>query len=76
MSRACSLGVFGTQLGTAAGFLVPPVVVKNHEDVRKIGDDLSILTYGTGIFASVVAFAVVICKNFIFQTIFQELYAK
>lgn len=43
VSTACSIGVFGNQLGMAAGFLLPPIFVKNHDDVEEIGSDLSLM---------------------------------
>lgn len=65
MSTACALGVFGTQLGAAAGFLLPSTFVRDHEDVQLIGNDLSRLTYGTAILASMSALGVVLCKIYI-----------
>ncbi|XP_044259324.1 uncharacterized MFS-type transporter C09D4.1-like isoform X2 [Tribolium madens] len=46
VSLACALGVFGTQLGQAVGFVVPPIVVKYGEDVDRIGRDLGSLVKG------------------------------
>ncbi|XP_069694736.1 choline/ethanolamine transporter flvcr2b-like [Periplaneta americana] len=43
VSTACSIGVFGNQVGVAAGFLMPPFFVKNHDNVDDIGSDLSVL---------------------------------
>ncbi|KAK9692558.1 Major Facilitator Superfamily [Popillia japonica] len=48
VSTACSLGVFGTQLGTALSFMVSPLVVRNHDNIEDIGRDLSYLFYGVG----------------------------
>lgn len=44
MSTACAIGIFGSQLGIALGFILPPLLVKNHSDVNRIGDDLHFLT--------------------------------
>lgn len=33
------------QLGIALGFLIPPRIVKDHEDVEQIGEDLRLLFY-------------------------------
>ncbi|XP_067945950.1 heme transporter FLVCR2-like isoform X2 [Watersipora subatra] len=46
VSTATSLGVFGNQLGTAVGFVLPPYVVKVHEDLSITGRSLSYLFYG------------------------------
>ncbi|KAL1430051.1 hypothetical protein MTO96_015532 [Rhipicephalus appendiculatus] len=58
VSRACSFGVFGNQLGIALGFLVPPQVVTGSPDttegLEEIGRGLTILCYGVAIFSSVV----------------------
>ncbi|XP_021928685.1 feline leukemia virus subgroup C receptor-related protein 2-like isoform X3 [Zootermopsis nevadensis] len=53
VSTACALGVFGNQVGVALGFLIPPAVVGNHEDVKDIGHDLKILYYGMAVAPSI-----------------------
>ncbi|XP_058054546.1 heme transporter FLVCR2 [Anopheles bellator] len=45
VSSACSIGVFGNQLGIAVGFLAPPLLVENHDDISLIGDDLRLMFY-------------------------------
>ncbi|XP_077299104.1 histamine transporter [Arctopsyche grandis] len=45
VSSACSIGVFGNQLGIAAGFLLPPMLVKNSGNYEQIGHDLSVMFY-------------------------------
>ncbi|KFB48526.1 AGAP005839-PA-like protein [Anopheles sinensis] len=45
VSSACSIGVFGNQLGIAVGFLVPPMLVENHDDISLIGNDLRLMFY-------------------------------
>lgn len=45
VSSACSIGVFGNQLGIAVGFFVPPLLVQNHDDLTLIGDDLRVMFY-------------------------------
>ena len=44
LSTATSVGVFGTQLGVAVSFLLPPMMVKNRESTEDIGADLSFLS--------------------------------
>ncbi|XP_069675406.1 choline/ethanolamine transporter flvcr2a-like [Periplaneta americana] len=54
VSTACSLGVFGNQVGIALGFLIPPAVVGNHEDLEVIGRELKHLYYGMAIGPTIV----------------------
>ncbi|XP_014207719.1 feline leukemia virus subgroup C receptor-related protein 2-like [Copidosoma floridanum] len=60
LSTATSIGVFGTQLGIAVSFLLPPMMVGNHEDPRKIGRDLANLSHAAAIAASLTLLAVVL----------------
>ncbi|KAJ9582459.1 hypothetical protein L9F63_003152 [Diploptera punctata] len=60
VSTACSIGVFGNLLGVAVGFLMPPVFVRNHDNVEDIGSDLSLMfncTAGISIFLLVLIVA-------------------
>lgn len=41
------VGFFLSQLGTAIGFLVPPVLVPNTDDMNLMGHNISIMFYGT-----------------------------
>ncbi|XP_025261812.1 feline leukemia virus subgroup C receptor-related protein 2-like [Camponotus floridanus] len=43
LSIATCLGVFGNQMGIALSFLLTPIIVKNHENLDDIGNDLSSL---------------------------------
>ncbi|XP_064617494.1 heme transporter FLVCR2-like isoform X2 [Liolophura sinensis] len=47
VSTATSIGVFGNQVGVAVGFLIPPEIVPNSEDLGKVGRDLRIMMYST-----------------------------
>ncbi|KAL8185379.1 UNVERIFIED_CONTAM: Feline leukemia virus subgroup C cellular receptor [Gekko kuhli] len=48
VSTACAVAVLGNQLGTAIGFLLPPVLVPNTEDdLDLMGRNISIMFYGT-----------------------------
>ncbi|XP_065341814.1 heme transporter FLVCR1 isoform X2 [Cloeon dipterum] len=53
VSSACAIGVFGNQLGVASGFLLPPILVKNHDNLDDIGYDLSFMFYGVAIFTTI-----------------------
>ncbi|PSN45866.1 Feline leukemia virus subgroup C receptor-related protein 2 [Blattella germanica] len=63
VSTACSLGVFGNQLGVALGFLIPPIVVKNEEKLEDIGKQLMVLYYILGSVSTAAFLLVVFCKK-------------
>ncbi|XP_027027858.2 feline leukemia virus subgroup C receptor-related protein 2 [Tachysurus fulvidraco] len=60
VSTACSIGVFGNQLGIAIGFLVPPVLVPNVDDMDELAYHISIMFYITAGVATVIFILVVI----------------
>ncbi|XP_007549350.1 PREDICTED: feline leukemia virus subgroup C receptor-related protein 2 isoform X1 [Poecilia mexicana] len=45
VSTACSIGVFGNQLGVAIGFLVPPMLVPNVKDVDELAYHIRFMFY-------------------------------
>uniref|UniRef100_A0A3Q1EG28 FLVCR choline and putative heme transporter 2 n=1 Tax=Acanthochromis polyacanthus TaxID=80966 RepID=A0A3Q1EG28_9TELE len=45
VSTACSIGVFGNQMGIAIGFLVPPILVPNVDDVTELAYHIRIMFY-------------------------------
>ncbi|XP_032071956.1 feline leukemia virus subgroup C receptor-related protein 1 [Thamnophis elegans] len=48
VSTACAVAVLGNQLGTAIGFLLPPVLVPNtYDNLDLMGHNISIMFYGT-----------------------------
>lgn len=51
--------------GNAAGFLIPPMVVRDHENPDDIGKDLYVLSWGMVIYSAPVALATVICKFYL-----------
>ena len=51
------------QVGAALGFLLPPAVVKNHDELDDIGQDLSVLCYGYAIGPSVVLVLLLVCES-------------
>ncbi|XP_071647030.1 choline/ethanolamine transporter flvcr2a-like [Temnothorax longispinosus] len=59
LSTATSLGIFGNQLGVSLGFLLGPVIVKNHKNLDDIGKDLSRLCWIVAVVATI-AFALVL----------------
>uniref|UniRef100_A0A8C5QDK9 FLVCR choline and putative heme transporter 2 n=1 Tax=Leptobrachium leishanense TaxID=445787 RepID=A0A8C5QDK9_9ANUR len=59
VSTACSVGVFGNQLGVAIGFLLPPVLVPNIEDKALLSHHISVMFFGTAAVASVLFILVI-----------------
>ncbi|XP_015180294.1 PREDICTED: feline leukemia virus subgroup C receptor-related protein 1 isoform X4 [Polistes dominula] len=45
VSSACSIGVFGNQLGIAIGFLFPPILVPNSDDPDLVARGFQIMLY-------------------------------
>ncbi|XP_044185432.1 feline leukemia virus subgroup C receptor-related protein 2 isoform X3 [Thunnus albacares] len=63
VSTACSIGVLGNQLGIAIGFLVPPILVPNVEDMDELAHHISVMFYITAGVATLLFILVV----FVFQ---------
>ncbi|XP_068609662.1 heme transporter FLVCR2 [Brachionichthys hirsutus] len=63
VSSACSIGVLGFELGIAIGFLVPPILVPNVDDMDELAHHISIMFYITAGVATVLFILVV----FVFQ---------
>ena len=63
VSLACALGVFGTQLGQALGFLIPPMVVKNSDNLEQISDELGVLIKSLAVFTSIVTIIILACTD-------------
>jgi len=66
LSTATSLGIFGNQLGVSLGFLLTPMIVKNHENLDDIGNDLSCLCRIIAV-ACTVGFIVVLMRKFMIE---------
>jgi FLVCR family feline leukemia virus subgroup C receptor-related protein len=64
VSTACSMGVFGNQLGIALGFLLPPIIVPNGRS-SEVGACLLALFAGSAALNVVVFLAVLVCKYLI-----------
>ncbi|XP_076017676.1 choline/ethanolamine transporter flvcr2a isoform X2 [Genypterus blacodes] len=45
VSTACSIGVLGNQLGIALGFLIPPVLVPNVENLDELAKHIRLMFY-------------------------------
>ncbi|XP_045196562.2 feline leukemia virus subgroup C receptor-related protein 2-like isoform X2 [Mercenaria mercenaria] len=64
VSTATSIGVFGNQVGCAAGFLIPPLLVPNSESLSEIGRDLGIMFYiWAGVTTALFIIIVVVFKD-------------
>ncbi|CAI5684585.1 unnamed protein product [Oreochromis niloticus] len=65
VSTACATAVLGNQLGTAIGFLLPPVLVPNTPDnVELTGHNIMIMFYGTAAVSTVLfILAVIVIKD-------------
>ncbi|KAL0102949.1 hypothetical protein PUN28_018332 [Cardiocondyla obscurior] len=64
LSTATSLGIFGNQLGVSLGFLLGPIIVKNHESLDDVGKDLSRLCWIVAILGTIVfAVALIFFQN-------------
>ncbi|KAM4712850.1 choline/ethanolamine transporter flvcr2b isoform 2-T2 [Anableps anableps] len=47
VSTACSIGVFGNQLGCAIGFFLPPILVPNVDDMDELANHIKTMFYIT-----------------------------
>lgn len=59
---ACSLGVFGSQIGVALGYIVPPIIVNNHDSPETIGAGLHNLCWTLSMIILPVTLVVIFCK--------------
>lgn len=62
ISTATSVGIFGSQLGISASFLLGPVIVKNHDNKDDIGSDLSVLFWSFAIAATINLILCTLCR--------------
>ncbi|XP_048107204.1 feline leukemia virus subgroup C receptor-related protein 2-like isoform X1 [Alosa alosa] len=60
VSTACSIGVLGNQLGIAIGFLVPPILVPNVDDMDELAHHIRVMFYITAGVATLLFVLVVI----------------
>ncbi|CAK9813790.1 Uncharacterized MFS-type transporter C09D4.1 [Anthophora quadrimaculata] len=60
VSSACSIGVFGNQLGIAIGFLFPPMLVQNSKDRDISGRELQVMFYIVAAFTTVILFLILL----------------
>ncbi|XP_059908247.1 heme transporter FLVCR2 isoform X3 [Gadus macrocephalus] len=60
VSTACSIGVLGNQVGIAIGFLLPPILVPNVDDVEELAYHIGVMFYITAGVATLIFVLVVI----------------
>uniref|UniRef100_UPI00398EE403 choline/ethanolamine transporter flvcr2a isoform X2 n=1 Tax=Pristiophorus japonicus TaxID=55135 RepID=UPI00398EE403 len=60
VSTACSIAVFGNQLGVAVGFLVPPILVPNVDDLDQLTYHINVMFYGTAAVATMLFILVIL----------------
>ncbi|XP_028996861.1 feline leukemia virus subgroup C receptor-related protein 2 isoform X3 [Betta splendens] len=60
VSTACSIGVLGNQLGIAIGFLVPPILVPDGDDMDELAHRIRIMFYITAGVATVLFILVIL----------------
>ncbi|XP_029454259.1 feline leukemia virus subgroup C receptor-related protein 2-like isoform X2 [Rhinatrema bivittatum] len=60
VSTACSLGVFGNQLGIALGFLLPPVLVPMVDDLQVLTYHIRIMFFGIAVVATTLFILVIL----------------
>lgn len=49
-------------MGVAMGFLLPPMLVRNHDDLDLVGKDLQLMFYIIAGFTSILVVLVLFCK--------------
>ncbi|XP_028993847.1 feline leukemia virus subgroup C receptor-related protein 2 isoform X2 [Betta splendens] len=60
VSTACSIGVFGNQMGIAIGFLLPPILVPNVDDIEELAYYIRLMFYISAGAATVIFILVII----------------
>ncbi|KAK9510915.1 hypothetical protein O3M35_005591 [Rhynocoris fuscipes] len=59
VSSACAIGVFGNQLGIAAGFLIPPIIVNESENFQIMGTQLALMFRIIAIFTGILLLLII-----------------
>jgi hypothetical protein len=54
---------YAIQVGVALSFLIPPAVVKNHEELQDIENDLRMLCYGLAVGPTAALILLLLCKR-------------
>ncbi|XP_060685520.1 heme transporter FLVCR2-like [Hemiscyllium ocellatum] len=60
VSTACAIAVFGNQMGVALGFLIPPIIVPNVDDLDQLTYHINIMFYGTAAVATLLFILVIL----------------
>lgn len=73
VSLATSIGVFGNQLGTAIGFLVPPSVIPNTTNIEFLTMRFYYLLLTVAAICTILLIFAIICTYFLFYYYFTKL---
>ncbi|XP_015517352.1 uncharacterized MFS-type transporter C09D4.1-like [Neodiprion pinetum] len=57
VATATSIGCFGPLMGISTLFLITPMIVRDHENIEDIGNDLTLLFLGMAILSTIVTVA-------------------
>lgn len=60
----CGFGVCAAQLGSCLGFILTPWMIRNHENISDIRDDLQFFNYGNAGLATVVTVLVTASRSY------------
>ncbi|CAG9827248.1 unnamed protein product [Diabrotica balteata] len=60
VSSACSIGVFGNQLGVALGFLLPPIFVSSDSTIDQMTHDFYVMFISVGAFTTVLLLIIIL----------------
>ncbi|XP_037097667.1 feline leukemia virus subgroup C receptor-related protein 2 isoform X2 [Syngnathus acus] len=60
VSTACAIGVLGNQMGIAIGFLIPPILVPNVDNVEELAHHIKIMFYISAGVATIIFILVII----------------
>ncbi|XP_047466230.1 feline leukemia virus subgroup C receptor-related protein 2 isoform X2 [Mugil cephalus] len=64
VSTACSIGVLGNQMGIAIGFLLPPVLVPNVDDMEELAHHIRIMFYiSAGVASAIFLLVIIVFKE-------------
>lgn len=61
-SHVLNASLSHSQLGVALGFLLPPLLVQNHDDLELVGRDFQLMFYLIAGFTTLLVTLVVLCK--------------
>ncbi|XP_071823092.1 choline/ethanolamine transporter flvcr2a-like isoform X2 [Apostichopus japonicus] len=60
VSTACAIGVFGNQFGVAIGFVLPPIIVKNDDDITVVERGMKTMFLATALLTTVLLLLIIL----------------